>query len=116
MNNTHTIDATEKKLGRLATVVAQLLMGKDKPAFRKNAIPNFKVSIVNASKLSITDKKVLELIHSRYSGYPGGLTKQSGKSVRDKKGSAEIIRHAVSRMIPKTKHRSLMLKNLEITE
>ena len=112
----HTIDATSEKLGRLASKVAILLTGKDKPSFRKNAIPNAKVSIVNASKLSITDKKISALTHTRYSGYPGGLTKQFAKNVMVKKGSAELIRHAISRMLPKTKHRSTMLKNLEISE
>lgn len=116
MSKIHTIDATEEKLGRLATKVVILLTGKDKPTFRRNAIPDARVTITNAGKISITDKKLSQLTHARYSGYPGGLTKETGQAVRSKKGTEELIRHAVSRMLPKTKHRSLMLKNLEISE
>ncbi len=116
MNNSHTIDATEQKLGRLASKVATLLSGKDKPTFRKNVVPSAKVNIINAGKISITDKKLLQMTHTRYSGYPGGMTKSTAKNVRGKKGTEELIRHAVSRMLPKIKHRSLMLKNLEISE
>lgn len=113
---THEIDATDKKLGRLATLVATLLMGKDKPTFRKNLFPHATVTIKNASKISITDRKLDEITHTRYSGYPGGITQQSAAHVAEIKGYGEIIRHAVSRMLPKTKHRDNMLKHLIISE
>ena len=112
----HTIDAKEQKLGRLATKVATLLMGKDTPSFRKNTFPSAKVHIINAGKISITNRKLVEMTHSHYSGYPGGLKQKTGKIVRTQKGTGALIRHAVSRMLPKTKHRSNMLKHLTVSE
>ncbi|MEK7567976.1 MAG: 50S ribosomal protein L13 [Patescibacteria group bacterium] len=111
-----TIDATEQKLGRLASKVAIILMGKNVTTFRKNLFPNNKVKIINASKLSITDRKLEELTHTRYSGYPGGMKQKTAKIIKSQKGTEELIRHAVSRMLPKNKHRSSMLKNLSVSE
>ena len=54
----HTIDATGKKVGRVATTVAGLLMGKNLADFKRNAIPNVVVEITNVSKASISDKKM----------------------------------------------------------
>ncbi|MDO8492615.1 MAG: uL13 family ribosomal protein, partial [bacterium] len=116
MTTLHKIDAKGMKLGRLATVVAMLLMGKDTPAFRKNLAPISKVEILNASKIDITPKKMAEISHVRYSGYPGGKTETKGRHVITKKGYEELLRHAVSGMIPKNKHHSNMLKNLIVNE
>ncbi len=112
----YTIDAKEQKLGRLASKVAVILMGKNVTTFRKNLFPSTKVHIINASKISITDRKLDEITHSRYSGYPDGLKQKSGTIIRSQKGTEELIRHAVSRMLPKNKHRSGMLKNLSVSE
>jgi large subunit ribosomal protein L13 len=114
--NKHQIDATGSKLGRLATKVATLLMGKNEPSFRKHFAPSAIVEIANASRMDITDRKLNELSHVRYSGCPGGFTKESGKRIVSTKGYGELLRHAVSRMLPKNKHRDTMLKNLIITE
>src|SRR5262245_18834391 len=112
----YTIDATGEKLGRLATKTATILMGKNTPDFMRHVKPTNKVSITNAAKLNITDKKVSEITHTRYSGYPGVIRKYSGKKIAADKGYGELIRHAVSRMLPKNKHRPGMLKNLSISE
>lgn len=112
----HQIDATGEKLGRLATKVATLLMGKDTPSFRKNLAPSAKVEIINASKMDITEKRMAGITHTRYSGYPGGQTQIKGKYIVSSRGYKELVRHAVSRMIPKTKHHSNMLKNLTVSE
>jgi large subunit ribosomal protein L13 len=116
MQKTHTIDATGKKLGRLATEVATLLMGKDSPTFRKHFAPTAKVTITNASKLNATQTRLEGILHTRYSGYPGGITQMTAKRVADTKGYGEVIKHAVSRMLPKNKHRDTMLLNLSISE
>lgn len=112
----HTIDATNQKLGRIATKIATLLMNKDSVEFARNKEPKRVVTVINASKLSITEKKLKEETHSRYSGYPGGLTKETFEHVSKRKGYAELIKHAVSGMLPKNKLRSKMLLNLKITE
>lgn len=112
----HTIDATNEKLGRLAAKAAKLLIGKDKTDFVKNSIVGDKVKIVNASKLSVDEKKMKTKTRSRYSGYPGGLTKETLLRTTEKKGYSEIIRNAVSGMLPKNKLRTKFLLNLTITE
>jgi len=116
MEKKFTIDATGKKLGRLATEVATLLMGKHSPTFRKNHDPLTKVTITNASKISASIERLEGITHSRYSGHPGGLTQESGKRIVDTKGYGELLRHAVSRMLPKNKLRDRMLLNLNISE
>jgi len=112
----HTIDATNEKLGRVASKVARLLIGKDKTDFAKNKVVADKVVVTNASKISITEKKMKTETHSRYSGYPGGLTKEPLTRVSEKKGYAELIRHAVNGMLPKNKLRTKFMLNLEVTE
>ncbi len=112
----HTIDATNEKLGRIAAKAAKLLIGKDKTSFVKNAIVGDKVKIVNASKMSITEKKVKTDTHVRYSGYPGGLTKETFDKVIAKKGYGELLKKAISGMLPKNKLRTKFMLNLTITE
>ncbi len=112
----HTIDATNEKLGRVAAKAAKLLIGKDTTSFAKNTVAGSKVKVTNASKISITDAKMRAETHSRYSGYPGGLTKEPLRRVTEKKGFAELIRHAVNGMLPKNKLRTKFLLNLEVTE
>ena len=110
------IDATGKKIGRLATEVASILMGKKDPNFARNVVSPVKVTIENASKISVTDKKMKETTHHTYSGYPGGLKQETLLAVKAKKGMAEIVKVAVYGMLPKNKLRSIMIKNLKITE
>ncbi len=112
----HTIDATNEKLGRVASKAARLLLGKDKTDFAKNKVVGDKVKVTNASKISITEAKLKTRTHARYSGYPGGLTKEPLRRVAEKKGYAEIIRHAVNGMLPKNRLRTKFMLNLEVTE
>jgi len=110
----HTIDAQGKKLGRVATAAATMLMGKDRTGFVRNAIPDIKLTIVNASKISITNKKMEEKIYKNYSGYPGGLRERTMKKVVEDKGMSEPLRIAIKGMLPKNKLRDQMMKNLII--
>lgn len=112
----HQIDAGGKKLGRVATQAAVLLMGKNRTDFVRNAIPTVKVKISNASKLSVTAKKMSQKNYKRYSGYAGGLKETSMKKVVSDKGMKEALRVAVRGMLPKNKLRNRMMKNLIITE
>jgi large subunit ribosomal protein L13 len=111
-----TIDATNEKLGRIASKVAKLLIGKDKTDFVKNSIVGSKVKVINASKMNILEKKMKTKTHSRYSGYPGGLTKETLDKTVSKKGYGEILKLAVSGMLPKNRLRTKFLLNLEVTE
>lgn len=112
----YTLDAENKKIGRIATVAAEYLMGKNLPDFARNVIPEVTVEIKNTSKVIIDDKKLTQKTYSRYSGYPGGLKQPTMEQVIAKKGYGELFREAVSGMLPKNKLRARMMKNLIVTE
>ncbi len=112
----YTLDAENKRLGRVATEAAVFLMGKNIADFKRNSIPDIKVEIKNSSKLLIDSNKREQKTYSRYSGYPGGLRQPTMNDVIAKKGYSEVVKQAVSGMLPKNKLRSKMLKNLIITE
>lgn len=110
----YTLDAENKKIGRVATQAAVYLMGKNTPTFARNVIPEVTVEIVNTSKASFDEKKMSTKTYSRYSGYPGGLRQPTMEQVIAKKGHSELFREAVLGMLPKNKLRSKMMKNLII--
>ncbi len=112
----YTIDAQNKSLGRVASEVAMILMGKDKADYRPNVVADVKVEIQNASKVKINPKNLKNKLYKRYSGYPGGLKETPMKKVIEKKGYSEIFEIAVKGMLPANKLRPLMMKNLEVTE
>lgn len=110
------VDAEGRTLGRVASEVAVLLMGKNKASFERNTFSGNAVKVVNASKLQITAKKLAEIFHTRYSGIPGGLRILSGTETAEKRGFKELIRLAVYQMLPSNKIRRTMLKNLKIED
>jgi large subunit ribosomal protein L13 len=112
----YSIDATNKKLGRLGSEVAILLMGKNTTEFQKNKIPNVEVTVENASKMNISEKKQDEKNYTHYSGYPGGLRVEKIKDVLVKKGYGDILKRTVYGMLPKNKLRSKMIQRLKISE
>jgi large subunit ribosomal protein L13 len=112
----HTIDAQGKKLGRIASQAASYLMGKNRTDFVRNAIPDTKVKIENASKISTTNRKMENKVFKTYSGYPGGLKEVTMKKTVEKKGMKEALRIAVKGMLPKNKLRDRMMKNLVIKD
>jgi len=111
-----TFDATNKKVGRLATEIAVILMGKNDPSYEPNKVAPHKVIVSHVSKLSIDPKKMNQKTYSKFSGYPGGLKKISMPRMIEKKGYAEVLRKAVYGMIPGNKLRKQIMKNLIITE
>lgn len=112
----YTIDAKGKKLGRVASEVASILMGKNRTDFVKNVVPKVEISVVNTSQLDISQKKKDEKEYRFYSGYPGGLRFQTLADALQKKGIKEVFRKTVYGMLPTNKLRSVMIKNLTITE
>lgn len=112
----YTIDATEKSLGRLASEVAALLIGKDKTDFARNILPGNTVTVTNAAKMKVSEKKLLEKIYHRYSGYPGGLKELSMAHIVEKKGYKEALTIAIKGMLPHNRLTNGMLKSLTITE
>jgi large subunit ribosomal protein L13 len=111
-----TIDATNKKLGRLASEIAQLLMGKDLVDYARNKAPNRDVKVTNAGKMSIDEKKKLTKEYVRYTGYPGGLKKEKLGALVARKGNADALKKAVRGMLPSNKLRPGMLKHLIIED
>lgn len=112
----HTIDATGKRLGRVATQAATLLLGKNTPDFSRNVLSNNTVEIINASALAVDQKKLAQKTYTRYTQYPGGLRKTPMSKMVQEKGYAEVMRKAVYGMLPNNKMRSKMMHNLIITE
>lgn len=113
---TYSFDATDKKIGRLATEIAVVLMGKNLPEYQPNVYPDVKVEVTNASKASISEKKLVQKKYSQYSGYPGGLKQPRMEQVISRKGYSEVLRKAVYGMLPTIRLRARMMKNLIISE
>ena len=112
----HTIDATGKKLGRVASEAAVFLLGKDQAQFARNKVTGSQVEIVNTSKADINEKKLLQKTYSRYTGYPGGLRQPTMRNVIEKKGFREVFLLAVYGMLPSNKLRPKIMKNLTVKE
>lgn len=109
----HIVDVEDKILGRIATSIAQLLMGKSKPYFVSYMDCGDYVVIVNAAKIAVTGKKSKQKIYMRFSGYPSGLKKKTYAQVLEE-DPTRIIREAVSGMLPQNKLRDSMLKRLYV--
>ena len=109
-----TFDATGKKLGRLATDIAMALQGKNDPAYVPHVLENVQVRVINASKLDLAGRMNRE--YKSYSGYPGGLRLEKAGRLQERKGTAELIKHAVSGMLPKNTHRSRLLLAITVEE
>jgi large subunit ribosomal protein L13 len=109
----HLFDAKGKVLGRLATEIAQKLMGKGKPNFVRNLDCGDHVVVINANEYIVTGKKETEKFYGNYSGYPGGLKQKALWQVRKEKPQ-EPIRHAVYGMLPKNKLRDRLMSRLYI--
>lgn len=107
----HLIDLKDKTLGRTASEIAQLLMGKAKPYFVRNMDCGDYVVIVNAKEVAVTGNKEELKQYYNYSGYPGGLRVRTLREMRARKPE-EIITHAVKGMLPQNKLRDLMLTRL----
>lgn len=111
-----TIDAQGKKVGRVASDAARILMGKNSPSFERNTVSTNRVRIINASKAIISDKKQIETTYTRYSGYPGGFKEDSMSHIIEKKGFSPIFEMAIGGMIPNNKLKKEILKHLEVSE
>ena len=110
----HVLDAQGKKLGRVASQAAKILMGKTSTDYARNKFPDLKVKIMNASKIDVTNKKLDTKTYKKYSGYPGGLKEHTMRKVLADKGIKEIFKKAVYGMLPINKLRPKIIKNLVI--
>jgi len=107
------IDAEGQTLGRLATRIANLLRGKEKPIFTPHIDCGDFVIVINASKIRVTGKKISDKIYYRHSGYPGGL-KQETLGDLLKRHPEEVIRSAVKGMLPHNRLGRKIINKLKI--
>jgi len=109
----HVIDASDEVLGRLATRIANLLMGKHKPLFCRNLDVGDFVVVINADKIRVTGNKIKQKMYYRHSGYPGGLKIVSLEKMMQTHPT-RVIEHAVKGMLPRNKLNARMMKRLKI--
>ena len=107
----HHVDVKGKPLGRVASEIAQLLMGKGKAYFVRNLDCGDFVVVTNAKEVKATGNKETQKTYYRHSGYPGGFKAETLKELRARKPE-EIIMHAVKGMLPQNRLRDRMLRRL----
>jgi large subunit ribosomal protein L13 len=107
------VDADGQSLGRLATKISTILRGKHKPMYTPSADTGDFVIVVNAEKVTVTGTKMTEKNYTRYSGYPGGLTRTALKDMLATHPE-RVLEHAVWGMMPHTKLGRAMIKKLKI--
>jgi len=111
--NWFVVDANGQVLGRLATRVARLLIGKDKPQFTPHLDCGDHVVVINAERIRLTGNKIDQKVYRHHSGYPGGL-KEIPFRRRMQQQPAEIVREAVLGMLPKNKLRARRARKLRV--
>jgi large subunit ribosomal protein L13 len=116
MTTEYTIDAAGKTLGRVASEAAKALMGKTSADYTPNKRSDVRVTITNAKKLHMRDKKRSTKMYQTYSGYASGRKLESFAVLSQRRGAGEPIRRAVKRMLPRNTFLTARLKNLTITD
>ena len=109
----YVVDAEGKTLGRLATQIADTLRGKGKPEYTAHVDTGDFVIVVNAGKIQVTGKKLDEKMVRWHTGYPGGLKERTLREQLERRPT-EVIRKAVTGMLPKTKLASAQLTKLKV--
>jgi large subunit ribosomal protein L13 len=109
----HVVDANGKTLGRLATAVASVLKGKNKPIYTRHVDTGDFVIVVNADKVHMTGKKLDQKVYYSHSGYPGGFKSVTAGTLM-KNNPEEVIKKAVEGMLPKTRLGKQMLSKLKV--
>ncbi len=112
---TYSVDASGKILGRLATDIAMHLMGKTNANFQSHIDAGDEVIVTNCEKILVTGKKYEEKEYHHHSGYPGGLKTKTMRQMWEK-DPREVLKAAVSRMLPKNKHRTARMLRLTISK
>ena len=116
MTTTHTIDASGKTFGRVASAAAKALMGKNSPDYVANKVADVRVYITNAKLTKMSERRMTETLHETYSGHPGGFKQKTNQKIVEKKGWKGLYELAVYGMLPGNKLRPLMMKRLTINE
>ncbi len=109
----YVIDATDEVLGRLASQVAKILRGKNKPCFTPHVDCGDYVIVINADKVKLTGKKMTDKVYTRHTGYPGGQRFTTPAEYLVKKPTF-MVEKAVKGMLPRTRLGAAILKNLKV--
>ena len=107
------IDATNEVLGRLASQIAKILRGKNKPSYTPHVDCGDYVIVINAEKVKLTGDKLTEKVYVRHTGYPGGQRFATAQDYLKKKPEF-VIEEAVRGMLPKTRLGEAIFKNLKV--
>ena len=110
----YTIDAQGKKLGRIASEAASILMGKNTTTFAKNTVADSTVEVVNVERADISALKKSKDTYTTYTGFRGGLNKETLGHKIARVGMVEVFRNTIYRMLPNNKLRDVRIKNLII--
>ena len=109
----YVIDATNEVLGRLASQVAKILRGKNKPGYTPHVDCGDNVIVINAAKVKLTGNKMTDKVYTRYTGYPGGQRFATPADFLARRPEF-VIELAVKGMLPKTRLGEAVLKNLKV--
>lgn len=109
----YVIDATDISLGRLSTIVASILRGKNKPTYTPHVDTGDNVIVINAENLKLTGNKASDKLYARHSGYAGGLTQVSAGDLREN-NSRRLVELSVRGMLPKNSLGRQMIKKLHV--
>ncbi|MFC1649283.1 50S ribosomal protein L13 [Patescibacteria group bacterium] len=107
------VDAKDQVLGRMASGIAKLLMGKHKVNYSRHMDMGDNVVIINASEVVLTGKKADDKVYFSHSGYPGGFKKVSYKKMMSE-SPEKVVRHAVAGMLPKNRTQKKRLTRLKV--
>jgi len=107
------VDAQGKNLGRLASEIATVLRGKNKPQYTPHVDTGDFVVVVNAEKVAVTGNKMTGKVYYRHSGYPGGLRSRTLEEMLERRPT-EVLRKAVKGMLPKNRLAARQLTKLKV--
>ena len=109
----YVVDASGQTLGRLASQVARILMGKENPKYTPFLDTGDHVVVINAEKVKVTGMKADQKLYQHYTGYPGGLRTEDLRK-RTARKPEMVVEQAVLRMLPKTKLGTHMFSKLNV--
>lgn len=109
----YVVDATDQVLGRLASKVATIIRGKNKPSFTPNMDTGDFVIVVNADKIKMTGKRELQKTYFRHTGYPGGSKELTYQQMKEKHPE-RIVEYAVKGMLPHNRLGNKLIRKLKV--
>lgn len=95
------VDASNSTLGRLATQIAKILMGKNKPYYTPHVDCGDNIVVINAEKIKLTGKKLQDKVYYWHTGYPGGIKQKTANDILTGAHPERVLKKAVERMMPK---------------